>query len=129
MTKRPRLLDLYCGAGGAATGYNRAGFDVTGIDLSPQPQFPFEFHQFDALNFLDTGLWALFDIIHASPPCQFFTQMSARDKGKGGAADSHVDLLTPTLARLRQIPAPSATGTVRPEETRTMDPEPEHATM
>ena len=87
-------------------GYNRAGFDITGIDLSPQPNYPFEFHQFDALSFLDTGLFWLFDAIHASPPCQFFTQMSARDRGKGGVADSHADLLTPTLKRLAEIPLP-----------------------
>jgi DNA (cytosine-5)-methyltransferase 1 len=67
---RPRLLDLFCGAGGAAVGYHRAGFDVVGVDIEPQPHYPFEFWQMDALEFCeDTGEWD-FDAIHASPPCQ-----------------------------------------------------------
>lgn len=69
---RPVILDLFCGAGGAAMGYHRAGFDVIGVDVSPQPNFPFEFHQCDALKFFLEN-WRRFDALHASPPCQAFT--------------------------------------------------------
>ena len=66
-----RLLDLFCGAGGAAVGYARAGFEVVGVDLKPQKRYPFEFHQGDALTFPLEG----FDVIHASPPCQEYSKL------------------------------------------------------
>ncbi len=66
---RPRLLDLFCGAGGAAMGYHRAGFEVVGVDLAPMPHYPFEFHQGDAIEYFSLHAHE-FDAIHASPPCQ-----------------------------------------------------------
>lgn len=87
---KPKLLDLFCGAGGCAMGYHRAGFDVVGIDNRLQPRYPFQFHQADALEWVrDFG--HLFDVIHASPPCQRFTQ-AQRLQGR-----DHPDLLTPSL--------------------------------
>jgi DNA (cytosine-5)-methyltransferase 1 len=82
--QRPRLLDLFCGAGGAAVGYHRAGFDVVGVDIAPQPRYPFEFVQDDALLVLsgEGGRgWVeeRFEAIHASPPCQAYTQLSNGD--------------------------------------------------
>lgn len=78
-----RMLDLFCGAGGCAAGYYRAGFlDITGIDLYPQPRYPYKFIQADALQFLaDHG--KEFDFIHASPPCQGYSK-SRHIKGSKG---------------------------------------------
>ena len=102
---RPRLLDLFCGAGGAGMGYHRAGFDVVGVDIVPQPHYPFEFIQDDALECIEDADLE-YQAIHASPPCQFFSLMSNRARGRGGLADERVDLLTPTLALIRSLPIP-----------------------
>ena len=89
---RPRLLDLFCGAGGAAMGYQQAGFDVVGVDIAPQPHYPFEFHQADALTYPLDGV----DAIHGSPPCQLWANVTT---WRGDPAD-HPDILTPLRTRL-----------------------------
>ena len=95
----PRLLDLFCGAGGAGMGYSRAGFEVVGVDISPQPNYPFEFIQGDAMAFLvEHG--AKFDVIHASPPCQAHT-VAQRIHGK-----RHPDLVGSTRLLLHEVGIP-----------------------
>ena len=79
MTRRPILLDLFCGAGGAAMGYHQAGFEVVGVDIEPQPNFPYHFIQADVLK-LDATFLASFDAIHASPPCQAYSDLAARNR-------------------------------------------------
>lgn len=90
-----KLLDLFCGAGGAGVGYARAGFDVVGVDVEPHPSAPFRVIEADALQVLtDAAFLSGFDAIHASPPCQGYTTMSNRHRGQGGRADSHPDLIS-----------------------------------
>jgi len=62
--RKPRLLDLFCCAGGAGVGYSQAGFEVVGVDIDSQPNYPFAFLQADALS-LDPVLITQFDAIHA----------------------------------------------------------------
>lgn len=84
----PRLLDLFCGAGGAGVGYKRAGFEVLGIDREPHPDAPFIVLERDAMAALaDVAFLDQFDAVHMSPPCQGYTTMSNRWRGNGGNAD------------------------------------------
>lgn len=95
---RPLIIDLFCGAGGGAVGLYRAGFDVVGVDIEPQPHYPFEFHQGDALTFsLDN-----YDAIWASPPCQRFSICRYLHKGRY----EYPDLVTPIRKRLQATGKP-----------------------
>ncbi len=73
---KPRLLDLFCGAGGCSFGYAQAGFEVVGVDIMPQPHYPYEFHQADAMMYPLAG----FDVIHASPVCKAYTNCNLSPK-------------------------------------------------
>lgn len=78
---RPRLLDLFCCAGGASCGYTLAGFDVVGVDIAPQPHYPYAFVQANALDILkDRAFLAEFDAIHASPECKGYTHCNLSPK-------------------------------------------------
>lgn len=99
---RPRLLDLFCCAGGAGMGYHRAGFDVTGVDIAPQPNYPFTFKQDDALEYV-TAHGHEYDAIHASPPCQAH---SALTKGTNRGKREHLDLIPATRRALDVLGRP-----------------------
>ena len=106
---KPKLLDLFCGAGGAGMGYFRAGFEVTGIDIRPQPNYPFRFIQADALEYvIEHG--HEFDAIHASPPCQVHTTLGdlvRKQPGRGATYDDrHHDLIPQTRRALELIGHP-----------------------
>jgi len=96
---RPLLLDLFCGAGGAAVGYHRAGFDVVGVDIKRQPHYPFEFVQADALEWVDENdVWITLAVsaVHASPPCQAYSKsVSVQNRKK------HPDLIEPIRERMQ----------------------------
>ncbi|MEW1561745.1 SAM-dependent methyltransferase [Streptomyces sp. NPDC093509] len=102
----PRVLDLFCCQGGAGKGYADAGFDVTGVDSTPQPRYPYRFVQADALDYLrEHG--AGFDFIHASPPCQFDSDCQ-RLRG-----NAHPDLIGPTRTALEATGRPFVIENVR----------------
>ncbi|MEV6720813.1 SAM-dependent methyltransferase [Streptomyces xanthochromogenes] len=106
MTTRPRILDLYCCQGGAAKGYNDAGMEVTGVDINPQPRYPYRFIQADAIDYVrEHG--ADFDFIHASPPCQLDTDCQ-RLRG-----NTHPDLIGPTRQALNATGRPWIIENVR----------------
>jgi len=92
---RPRILDLFCCAGGAGMGYHQAGFDVVGVDKVRRARYPFTFIQADVLD-LTPEFVASFDAIHASPPCQAHTSMKTMPDAR-----EHVDLIPQTRAMLR----------------------------
>lgn len=114
-----RILDLYCCAGGAARGYQRAGFEVVGVDIAPQPNYPFEFHQEDALEVLAGMLQTghNFDAIHASPPCQFAT-----DYIRSGNVRESPNLIPQTRGLLKATGLPYVIENVAGARSELRDP-------
>ncbi|MFD7228868.1 SAM-dependent methyltransferase [Streptomyces sp. NPDC059881] len=103
---RPRLLDTFCCQGGASMGYHLAGFEVIGVDIAPQPRYPFTFVRADAVEFIrEHG--AEFDVIHASPPCQHDSECQ-RIQG-----NTHPDLIAPTRDALETTSRPWVMENVR----------------
>jgi DNA (cytosine-5)-methyltransferase 1 len=109
----PKILDLFCCAGGAGMGYHQSGFAVVGVDIEPQPDYPFEFHQADALDYLAKH-WQDFDAIHASPPCQ---ASSALTKGTNKGRQ-YLNLIPATRELLAGIPLPSVIENVQGSDLR-----------
>jgi DNA (cytosine-5)-methyltransferase 1 len=106
---KPRILDLFCKAGGAARGYQEAGFEVWGVDIEDQPNYRGDrFAKEDALHILDSmfhpwPIWKAqdFDAIHASPPCQAFTAYR-----RSGNVGEHPDLIEATRELLQATGLP-----------------------
>lgn len=83
-------------------GYHRAGFDIVGVDINPQPHYPFEFHRMDWAEALEGYPHLDFDVIHASPPCQAFSPL----QNMWNSRDDHPDLIAPTRDRLKATGLP-----------------------
>lgn len=98
--RRPRLLDLFCCAGGAGMGYHQAGFDVFGVDLRWYSRYPFIQVQADCLG-LSQQFLRQFDAIHASPPCQHHTSMKTMPDAR-----EHADLVPATRTMLKASGVP-----------------------
>lgn len=118
MSHRPKLLDLYCCAGGAGEGYARAGFDVDGVDIAPQPNYPHTFINRDALIYIRSH-GHKYDAFHASPPCQPFTAYRRRGAGVGA---SHLDLIDETRDALEATGKPYVVENVAGARVRLVNP-------
>ncbi|WP_369247204.1 DNA methylase [Streptomyces sp. R41] len=107
---RPRVLDVFSCAGGAGSGYQRAGFDVDGCDIADRPNYPFPYHRGDALAYLAhliaTGEIRRYTLVHASPPCQDKCTLTVGTNQSQGWGGDHVDLVAPTRALLERTDLP-----------------------
>jgi DNA (cytosine-5)-methyltransferase 1 len=110
------MLDLYSCAGAAADGYDEAGFEVTGVDKDPQPNYPYAFVQADVMS-LDPAWIASFDVVHASPPCQFYTELRHLY-----ASNDHPDLIGPTRELLKAAGRPYVIENVDDARGELIDP-------
>lgn len=97
-----KLLDLFCGAGGCTAGYQAAGFHVTGVDNVEQPNYiGDDFYLADAIEFV-SYYGDVFDVIHASPPCQRYS----RSTNITGDPKRHPDLVSATRDALQLVRKP-----------------------
>lgn len=113
MIRAPKLLDLFCGGGGAAKGYMDAGFDVTGIDINPQPDYPGTFIQGDAIAYL-AAHGHKYDVRHASPPCQAScTLTKGTNKGR-----EYLNLIPATRALMALFDGPNVIENVQGSDLR-----------
>ncbi|AWL87171.1 DNA methylase [Streptomyces griseus] len=107
---RPLLLDLFCCAGGAATGYHRAGFDVVGVDIVERPNYPFTFVRAEALGYLAaliaSGEIRRFAGVHSSPPCQAGCALTVGTNASQGWGGDHNDLVAPARVLLERTGLP-----------------------
>lgn len=121
-----RILDLFCGGGGAAEGYARAGWEVIGVDIDPQPAYPFTFIQADAIRFLETLDWLELrpDAIHASPPCQPYSKAvsSSSSKWNDTRGKDEPALIQPVRQMLQAIGLPYVIENVRDAAPHMVDP-------
>lgn len=118
--RRPRLLDLFCCQGGASRGYVNAGFEVVGVDIDPQPRYPYEFHQADALEFLAQHGHE-FDAVHASPPCQRFLNLGKVNIALGRDYD-YPNLIGPVRKILQNLGKPYVIENVQDARSELVDP-------
>ncbi|NIY66560.1 DNA cytosine methyltransferase [Streptomyces malaysiensis] len=113
--RRPRLLDTFCCAGGMAMGFHLAGFDVVGVDIEPQPEYPFTFVQGDAIDYIrEHG--AEFDLIHASPPCQAWSPLNAYNH------KTYPELIAPAREAIRTTGRPYIIENVEAAREQLIDP-------
>lgn len=110
---KPKLIDLFCGAGGAAQGYIDAGFDVTDVDIAPQPDYPGTFIQGDALAYL-AAHGHEYDARHASPPCQASCTLT---KGTNKGSE-YLNLIPATRALLNLFEGPNVIENVQGSDLR-----------
>jgi len=107
---RPRVLDVFSCAGGAGTGYHRAGFAVDGCDIADRPNYPFPYHRGDALTYLahliDSGEIRRYTFVHASPPCQDKCALTVGTNQSQGWGGTHEDLVAPTRELLDRTGLP-----------------------
>lgn len=118
--RRPKMLDLFCCQGGASRGYVDAGFDVVGVDIDPQPRYPYAFIQADALDYLEAHGHE-YDAIHASPPCQSFLNLGKVNIALGRDYD-YPNLIGPTRELLRAVGKPYVIENVQDASEHLIDP-------